>query len=700
MKARVRRGATGAAAGLALACLAMAPDVALAADDGDIAFTVEHPQRRTGYQTQFVHPDGSGRRLAFTTFDGESGRGQWSPDGEWLRFSTSKESVIARPDGSDARTFGSSGAWSADGTQFVYTFRDVREDQGVREIWVMNADGTDRHRIYEGPGVRDVAWSPRGDAIAFVQTAPTPEGGALDAIFTIDPTGGNLRQLTVGSGVDHRVVTDWEPAWSPDGSRIAFRSTRLQRDCQGICPDDVFVMNSDGTHLVGTYVDGGQMSLTWAPSGREVAFITYNYFSADPTPTPYSVSALSLKTGKVRDIVTGDRWYEYISWGAKAGSMPTGDLRSSLRASATTMLSTSAATYAATVTNAGRHTARRAFAEIVLPPGAEVLLPQAGCTGTTRVRCTLGDVPAGASRSVSVTASAPDVGVHEASVMATSATPDTEFLDNRAVVPTVTCTALGGAAADSLVGTAGDDVLCGGAGDDAIVGLGGNDVVVPGTGNDRVDGGAGTDTVSYVTAPRGVTVDLAERRATGDGTDALAGFERVVGSRYADLLHGSGTADTLSGGPGDDLLAGRSGNDLLEGGPGSDRLVPSVGDDRVDGGTGDDLVDFRRSRRGVSVDLHHRRASGEGTDRLTTVEDIRGSRFRDLLTGSSIGNVIRGGGGRDRIVTLGGDDRADGDRGDDDLKGGDGNDRLVGGPGVDRCRQNYGRGANQQCEKK
>jgi Ca2+-binding RTX toxin-like protein len=137
-----------------------------------------------------------------------------------------------------------------------------------------------------------------------------------------------------------------------------------------------------------------------------------------------------------------------------------------------------------------------------------------------------------------------------------------------------------------ILGGAGDDVVVGGGGVDRLAGNAGADVLRGGAGDDRLDGGLGDDLVSYADAGAGVTVDLADHRAIGRGSDRLAALEWVLGSRKADRLRGDGGGNVLAGGPGDDHIDGRAGVDWLTGGAGNDRLRGGAGRDVCDASPG------------------------------------------------------------------------------------------------------------------
>jgi len=134
-----------------------------------------------------------------------------------------------------------------------------------------------------------------------------------------------------------------------------------------------------------------------------------------------------------------------------------------------------------------------------------------------------------------------------------------------------------------------------------------------------------------------------------------------------------------------DIFKGTLGNDLYSGGAGNDRMMGSAGADHFDGGSGNDMVDYSKS--GAGVDVHLTRGTGwfgdAAGDSYTSVENITGSKFDDVLTGNADDNWIFGGGGDDNISGRAGNDSLYGADGDDIIEGGSGADLLSGGAGVD-----------------
>jgi hypothetical protein len=76
-----------------------------------------------------------------------------------------------------------------------------------------------------------------------------------------------------------------------------------------------------------------------------------------------------------------------------------------------------------------------------------------------------------------------------------------------------------------------------------------------------------------------VTASLLAGTATGDGSDTLTGFEKLVGSRFNDTLTGDSFANSIIGGDGNDKGFGRNGDDFLDGGAGTDSMTGGLGTD-------------------------------------------------------------------------------------------------------------------------
>jgi subtilisin family serine protease len=228
--------------------------------------------------------------------------------------------------------------------------------------------------------------------------------------------------------------------------------------------------------------------------------------------------------------------------------------------------------------------------------------------------------------------------------------------------PPSACTVEGTSSGERLEGTAGDDVICA---------MDGDDVIVIGSGNDSIDGGPGFDYVDFRGSSAGVTVDLAAGTASSAGfTITLRNVEGVIGSPFA---------DTIAGDRGQNEIFGMGGNDAIDGRGGFDYA----------------RYDLVRSR--VNVDLSRGVAKGQGTDALTSVEGLVGSRQGDRLVGNDKVNWLYGLRGDDVLVGLGGSDTLFGGPGADRLDGGKGNDDLYGGPGRDRCVQGPGTGVTRSC---
>ena len=131
-----------------------------------------------------------------------------------------------------------------DGSQMVF----VSDRAGGAQLYVGSVSGGPARRLLTFRGnTNEPSWSPRGDRIAFT-------GNAND-IYTVNPDGSDLQQLTFGTG------RNMHPSWSPDGRLIVFSSTRLGKS-------QLFVMAANGDRQRPILPDykGSQNTPVWSPS--------------------------------------------------------------------------------------------------------------------------------------------------------------------------------------------------------------------------------------------------------------------------------------------------------------------------------------------------------------------------------------------------------------------------------------------------
>jgi len=249
---------------------------AWSSDGSKIAFA----SNRDGYHDIYVmNADGS-NQTRLTKNYAEDASPAWSPDGSKIAFASmegdliaSREIYVMNADGSNQARLtknsasDSAPAWSPDGSKIAFTsFRGVignkRKRVGNMEIYVMNADGSNQIRLTKNPAAspyapyalaicESPAWSPDGSKIAFASNRYNRFGNVK--IYVMNADGSKQTRLTNNSAYDA------SPAWSPDGSKIAFVSGRDGNQ-------EIYVMNADGsnqTRLTNNLVEDG--SPAWSP---------------------------------------------------------------------------------------------------------------------------------------------------------------------------------------------------------------------------------------------------------------------------------------------------------------------------------------------------------------------------------------------------------------------------------------------------
>lgn len=229
--------------------------------DGRVAFVVAKVDREQNENLTsiWVHDGNDLHRLTDPKKKGSVPR--WSPDGSQLAFVSNRDTekmqlfVLSMEGGEPLRLSELKGdveeiAWSPDGSRIVFSAREPddayeEEDDRKREprritrlvykydnegwlvdrckhLFTVPVDGSSAPEILTKGEFHDAnpAWSPEGDRIAFA--AMRHENWDLDLaqdIYVVDATGGEPVRVTRGDGYCEL------PVWSPDGSRIAFAYT-------------------------------------------------------------------------------------------------------------------------------------------------------------------------------------------------------------------------------------------------------------------------------------------------------------------------------------------------------------------------------------------------------------------------------------------------------------------------------------------
>jgi len=183
--------------------------------------------------------------------------------------------------------------WSADGTQLAFS---RFSETGTSSIYVASADGTDA-RLLVGDAASP-AWSPDGTRLAYLNTDPFGGGSALTIV---DIATGDSVELAEGAT---------GPRWSPDGTRIAFISADLKTvEPIEMTPAELRIVNADGSGLR-TLAEAAPFApaATWSPDGTLLAFtaLSEGANGGDPLSQPTVIRVYDLASGELRTVAVVD----------------------------------------------------------------------------------------------------------------------------------------------------------------------------------------------------------------------------------------------------------------------------------------------------------------------------------------------------------------------------------------------------------
>lgn len=298
-----------------------------------IAFTVSESRtegEKSDYLTHIhmVNADGS-RQYQLTRGDESASNPQWSPDGEYLTFTSTRgndgnQIWMIDPRGGEAWQVTEAEAsvgsyqWSPDGEQIAFLMSDppdekdrrrqreredvnvVDEDFNFTHLYTFDVDPQDKEtveiqRLTEGEfNINNFDWSPDGETIAFDhQPTPKVEDWPHTNISTVPADSGAVEELVDLGGADTN------PHFSPDGSYLAFTSDDGDPRWPGF--SYIFVKNlDDGTmQQLGETHDDEPNIMEWSPDGEHIFYQELHKTSID-------LFAIPVDGGDYQQITEGD----------------------------------------------------------------------------------------------------------------------------------------------------------------------------------------------------------------------------------------------------------------------------------------------------------------------------------------------------------------------------------------------------------
>lgn len=252
---------------------------------------------------------------------------------------TDSEIVVSNADGSAVTALTNNSvddvdpAWSPDGTKIAF----ARFNGSVFEIWTMNADGTGQTAVVQlGKSTTHPTWSPAGNKLVFTYAF----SGTDDDIYAADSSGVNSNVTPLAQTALNERDAAWqpgtstiafskfnsssgrydidfmtypsgtpapflsgaaadftEPAWSPDGTKLAVRNGVSNVN------DDIYLVNSDGSGYgpLPAPTSSNEHNPAWSPEGQLVAYDYDGGSDTDIVTQRYNLSARGINANPGND---------------------------------------------------------------------------------------------------------------------------------------------------------------------------------------------------------------------------------------------------------------------------------------------------------------------------------------------------------------------------------------------------------------
>ena len=234
-------------------------------DGTQIAFVVGFDEAE--WDIFVMDANGANVRRLTTELDASPNAPSWTPDGSGIIFSYGSEIYQIQSDGSNFTALtqdfvpNSSPDMSPDG---LLAFSSPSAD-GNWDIYVKDPDNSVRRLTNDSADDLDLAWSPDGTKIAYLSRGQGPCSfcDGPDEIRVMNADGSNIQSLTSDSNYPNASG----PTWSPDGNQIAFAADGLEGAL------DIYIMDANGGNVTNitnhAYAD---FVPAWSPDGNQIAF--------------------------------------------------------------------------------------------------------------------------------------------------------------------------------------------------------------------------------------------------------------------------------------------------------------------------------------------------------------------------------------------------------------------------------------------
>jgi len=280
-------------------------DPQLSPDAQWVAYTVDKSSLKTDKNESCIWmiSASGGEPLAMTAEGAASSHPRWSPDGKFLAFLSERKGgqtqvwLLNRQGGEaqqltdtpqDVEDF----AWASDGRRMVLVLKDPTSEEldaakeksrAAQSSTASDSDSEDKKPKSKRPWVIDRLQF-KVDQIGYLDRRRTH-------LHVFDISKKSLTQVTSGD------FDDSEPAWSPDSKLLAFTSNRSAGDPDLNYNADIWVVSADvnnpnnSAHLTQITTNPGiDMSPTWSPDGKSIAYVTM----LDPKLFDYATHHLAI----------------------------------------------------------------------------------------------------------------------------------------------------------------------------------------------------------------------------------------------------------------------------------------------------------------------------------------------------------------------------------------------------------------------